>query len=50
MYEVDSGKILIGGHDIKSLDKETLRNNISLVNQFPYIFDMSIKDNFLLVN
>ena len=32
----------------KDLDKETLRKSISLVNQFPYIFDMSIKENLLL--
>ena len=30
------------------MDKETLRKSISLVNQFPYIFDMSIKENLLL--
>ena len=44
----DKGKVLIDNVDIKDLTKETLRNSISLVNQFPYIFDMSIKDNLLL--
>lgn len=48
MYEVDSGKVLIDGVDIKQLNKETLRNAISLVNQFPYIFDMTIKENLIL--
>ena len=48
MYEADEGEILIDGVDIKSLTKETLRNTISLVNQFPYIFDMTIKENLLL--
>ncbi len=48
MYEADSGKVLIDGVDIKSLNKETLRRAISLVNQFPYIFDMTIKENLLL--
>lgn len=48
MYEVDGGEILIDGVNINDLDKETLRNSISLVNQFPYIFDMTIKDNLLL--
>ena len=43
MYEADEGQVLIDGIDIKSLDKETLRSTISLVNQFPYIFDMTIK-------
>lgn len=48
MFEVDSGEVLIDGVNINELDKETLRNSISLVNQFPYIFDMTIKDNLLL--
>ncbi len=50
MYEVDEGEILIDGVNINDLDKESLRNNISLVNQFPYIFDMTIKENLLLAN
>lgn len=45
MLEVDDGKVLLDDVDIKDLDKKTLRSSISLVNQFPYIFNMSIKDN-----
>ena len=48
MFEVDAGEVLIDGVNINDLDKQTLRNSISLVNQFPYIFDMTIKDNLLL--
>lgn len=48
MYEADKGKILIDGVDVKKLSKDTLRSSISLVNQFPYIFDMTIKENMLL--
>lgn len=48
MYEADKGKVLIDGVDVKTLSKETLRSAISLVNQFPYIFDMTIKDNLIL--
>lgn len=48
IYTVDSGKVLIGGIDINKLDKETLRSSVALVNQFPYIFDMTIKENLLL--
>lgn len=48
MYEVNKGKILIDETDIKQLNKACLRSTISLVNQFPYIFDMSIKENLLL--
>lgn len=48
MYEVDGGEVLIDGVNINKLNKNTLRNGISLVNQFPYIFDMTIKENLLL--
>lgn len=48
MYEVNSGEVLIDGVNINDLTKQSLRGAISLVNQFPYIFDMSIKENLLL--
>lgn len=48
MLVADDGKVLIDGVNINDLDKKTLRNAISLVNQFPYIFDMTIKENLLL--
>lgn len=48
MIECDSGQVLIDNVDIKELNKKTLRSAVSLVNQFPYIFDMSIKENLLL--
>ena len=48
MYDADNGKVLIDGHDIQQLSKETLRASISLVNQFPYIFDRSIKENLIM--
>ena len=49
MYEVDSGKILIDGVNINELDKDSIRNNITVINQNPYIFNLSIKDNLKLV-
>lgn len=48
MDVVDRGEVLIDGVNINKLDKDTLRRGISLVNQFPYIFDMSIRENLLL--
>lgn len=48
MYVVDDGEVLIDGMNINEFNKETLRKTISLVNQFPYIFDMTIKENLLL--
>ena len=48
MNIVDSGEVLIDNVNINDLDKETMRANFSLVNQFPYIFDMTIKENLKL--
>ena len=48
LYDVEDGEITIDKVNINDLSKETLRNTISLVNQFPYIFDMTIKENLLL--
>ena len=48
MYDADSGEILINGENIQDISKDSLRKTISLVNQFPYIFDMTIKENLLL--
>ena len=50
IYEVDSGEVLIDNNNIQSLNKESLRKTFSLVNQFPYIFDMTIKENLLMAN
>ena len=48
LYQVEDGEVLIDGVNINDLTKNTLRKSISLVNQFPYIFDMTIKENLLL--
>lgn len=49
LYNVNSGKILIDNIDINELSCSSLRDNISIINQNPYIFNFSIKDNLLLV-
>ena len=49
MYEVDKGEILIDDININELDKDTIRGNITVISQSPYIFNMSIKDNLKLV-
>lgn len=49
LYEVNSGQILIDGVDIKELTEKSLRQNISIVMQTPYIFNTSILQNFQLV-
>ncbi len=49
MYDVTSGKIMIDGVDIKKLDKDTIRGNITIISQNPYIFNISIRDNLRLM-
>ncbi len=49
MYDVNSGIITIDGEDINTLDRESIRDNITIISQNPYIFNMSIRDNLKLV-
>lgn len=48
LYLIDDGKILLDGHNINDLTCDSLRNNMSIITQNPYIFNFSIKDNLLL--
>ena len=49
MYDVNQGKITIDGINISELDKDSIRGNITIISQNPYIFNMSIRDNLKLV-
>ena len=49
MYDVNDGSITIDGVNINDLDKESIRGNITIINQNPYIFNLSIRDNLKLV-
>lgn len=49
MYDNYEGDIFIDNYNIKNLDKDSIRGNITIVQQNPYIFNMSIRDNLKLV-
>ena len=49
-YEVNKGKIYIDNVDLKELDEVSIKNNISIVSQSPYIFNLSIRENIKLSN
>ena len=49
IYDIDKGQILIDNSDINTLDEDSIRSNITVISQNPYIFNMSIRDNFHLV-
>lgn len=50
LYKPTKGKILIDGIDISKLDRGSIRDNISIITQNPYIFNFSIKENLLLTS
>lgn len=45
LYDVNDGKVLVGGVDVKQYDLETLRNEVSVVLQKNLLFSGSILDN-----
>lgn len=49
MYNINKGDILLDGININELDEYSIRNNITIISQNPYIFNMSIRDNLKLV-
>jgi ATP-binding cassette subfamily B protein len=45
LYDVNSGRISIDGHDIRDITLESLGNAIGMVNQEPFLFHETIRDN-----
>ena len=45
LYTVKNGEITIDGININELDKDSIRDNISIITQSPYIFNFTIKEN-----
>lgn len=48
-FDVSEGKILIDGIPIEELSEQSLRESISIIRQSPFLFNLSILDNFRLV-
>jgi ATP-binding cassette subfamily B protein len=44
-YDPSSGRILMDGHDLRSLTLQSLRQNVSIVLQDPILFGTSIREN-----
>lgn len=45
LYDVTEGRVLVDGHDVRSLTQESLRRAIGVVVQDPHLFHESIADN-----
>ena len=50
LYDVDEGIITIDSHSIAELSEESIRNNVAVIRQNPYLFHLSIRENLLLSN
>lgn len=48
-FDSTTGNILIDGINIKDLTEKSLRENISIIRQTPFLFNLSILENFRLV-
>lgn len=50
LYKVDSGKILVDDIDIYDFTRSVYATNVAVVNQKPFIFNMSIRENLNFVD
>ena len=50
IFDANKGKILINGVNIKDISEKSLRDNISIIRQDPFIFNKTIKENFKIIN
>ena len=48
-FDASKGKIMIDDIDIKDLSEESLRSNLSIIRQSPFLFNLTILENFKLV-
>ncbi|HWV20885.1 MAG TPA: ABC transporter ATP-binding protein [Devosia sp.] len=44
-YEVQSGEILVGGHDVRDVTQESLGEQVAMVLQEPFLFTGTVFDN-----
>ncbi len=47
-YDVTGGAVLVDGHDVRAVTRESLREHIGIVNQDPYLFSTTVADNIRL--
>ena len=49
IYTSNEGTISIDDINIEELTKDSIRNNISIITQNPYLFNMTLKENLVMV-
>ncbi|MBW2337885.1 MAG: ABC transporter ATP-binding protein [Deltaproteobacteria bacterium] len=50
LYDVQQGRILLDGHDIRSLNVQNLRSHIAFIPQEPFLFAGTIRENLAFGN
>ncbi|MDO4865563.1 MAG: ABC transporter ATP-binding protein [Clostridia bacterium] len=48
LYDAKTGEILIGGRDIRTIEKKYLRGRVGYVLQEPFLYSRSIRDNLAI--
>lgn len=49
LYDIDGGMVMLDGVDIKTLNEQSIRSNVGVVSQSPYIFNTTVRQNLLFV-
>ena len=49
LYKPSAGEITFDGIPLNQLDKSSIRHNMSVISQNPYIFNMSIRENLTII-
>lgn len=49
LYDVNEGNIYLDDYNINDLDKDSIRGNLSIISQSPYIYNMTIKENLQII-
>jgi ATP-binding cassette, subfamily B, bacterial len=47
-YDADAGRVLVDGADVRELARRSLRREIGVISQDPFLFSASIRDNIAL--
>ncbi len=50
IFDTNEGEILINNINIKDITEDSLRKNVSIIRQDPFIFNRTIKDNFKILD
>jgi ATP-binding cassette, subfamily B, bacterial len=44
-YEADEGRVVVDGYDVRGLQRRSLRREIGVISQDPFLFSASVRDN-----